>query len=824
MAASLERRDGDRVALFINGDLQFDSTDERIYHEALALPALALAAKRIQLPLTVLVIGGGDGLVAREIFKSSSVASLDLVDYDPEILSFAQKDLSIINEGSLSDPRITIYNQDAWDFVDLAIQRSVTYDVIVSDLTVAENVMEARFHSVEWYAKLARLLSDQGVLAVNGVSPQATPQAYWCIFNSMLTAELHARPYHIDLPSFTAQGYGKDWGFFLASHESITSEELDADLSVATPREILRDSSDLLRLFIFPEELFESQPTSLPALAGSDILLHYFINAVPLTATSGAMRYTFALDTNDITLPAPDSGTHILPPALCSALAKSINSSKQYDTTRPEGVQLFLHEVLDLMPSLQKDQTAALISDFLEAPARFLQAIDLPALVARLLRRAAELPSHLVTELRLLQSKLMEWADDQENLLSLGHRVMSILILAIVVGNLLYPDAVYGKGSAGAHGSHSNGGNHAAAANRGGRRGGGWVGGGGWGYNNYNRRVVNPVKKGPIGPGPNDAAVKRMQKEGSLPQHNDISDAECIDESGNAYPARRYRTAQASSQTTGYTNAVYRLGPGADILGDGQVAMPLTDSSYLLLTPQATHVIEQHSGNCVMSLHNDPQLLIVTTAEVSRQLAQLSDVNEPSTGATQRAVSDLSRACEILQNAQLNQTAQLTMPIASGVEVFPSVHLTADGHYLAIKRENGQIAYLDGKNWYCDQGNTPLSEPYPAKFRSVAASYLEKMVRDTAATTNMLLADQQELAAHKAMLEGELSNYETSSDSHVNFGTRVLPPQEAIRLMQLALRKTELQIQALDKHVQTMPENVDTAKIALQIISDDRRA
>jgi spermidine synthase len=818
MAASLERRDGDQVALFINGDLQFDSTDERIYHEALALPALALAAKRIQLPLNVLVIGGGDGLIAREMFKSSSVAALDLVDYDPEILSFAQKDLSIINEGSLSDPRITIYNQDAWDFVDLALQRSVAYDVIVSDLTVAENVMEARFHSIEWYAKLARLLSDRGVLAVNGVSPQATPQAYWCIFNSMLKAELHARPYHIDLPSFSAQGYGQDWGFFLASRESIMPEELDVDLSLATPRETLRDSSDLLRLFIFPEELFASQPTALPALAGSDILLHYFINAVPLTATSGAMRYTFALDTKDIIVPAPDSGTHILPPALCSALAKSINSSEQYDTTRPEGVQLFLHEVLDLMPSLQKDQTAALISDFLQAPARFLQAIDLPALVARLLRRASELPSHLVTELRLLQSKLMEWADDQENILSLGHRVMSILILAIVVGNLLYPDAVYGKGSAGNHGSHST------TANRTGNRGGGWVGGGGWGYNNYNWRVVNPVKKGPIGPGPNDAAVKRMQKEGSLPQRNDVSEAECIDESGNAYPARRYRTAQASSQTTGYTNAVYRLGPGADILGDGHVAMPLTDSSYLLLTPQATHVIEQQSGNCVMSLGNDPQLLTLTAAEVDRQLAQMSDAEEQSTGATQRAVHYLSKASEILQNAQPNQTRQLTTPIASAVQVFPSVCLTADGHFLAIERDNGQTAYLDGKNWYCDQGNTPISEPYPAQFRSVAASYLEKMVRDTTATTNMLLADQQELVAHKEMLQGELSNYESSCDSQVNFGTRMLPRQEAIRLMQLAMSKIELQIQALDKHIQTMPENVDTAKIALQIISDDRRA
>src|ERR1700733_7578252 len=123
MAASLERTDSGSFALFINGDLQFDSSDERIYHEALALPALALSARRSQSPLKVLIIGGGDGLIAREMFKSSRVASLDLVDYDPEILEFARTELCALNAGSLTDARINIHVQDAWGFVDQALNR-----------------------------------------------------------------------------------------------------------------------------------------------------------------------------------------------------------------------------------------------------------------------------------------------------------------------------------------------------------------------------------------------------------------------------------------------------------------------------------------------------------------------------------------------------------------------------------------------------------------------------------------------------------------------------------------------------------------------------
>ena len=55
----LDRRDG-RLALYLNGDLQFDRRDERLYHEALALVPVALAARRARGgPLRVLILGGG---------------------------------------------------------------------------------------------------------------------------------------------------------------------------------------------------------------------------------------------------------------------------------------------------------------------------------------------------------------------------------------------------------------------------------------------------------------------------------------------------------------------------------------------------------------------------------------------------------------------------------------------------------------------------------------------------------------------------------------------------------------------------------------------
>ena len=66
-------------------------------------------------PLRVLVLGGGDGLAAREILRYPEVSEVVLVELDPEMTRLAVDNpmLRELNDGSLSSPRVRIENEDA---------------------------------------------------------------------------------------------------------------------------------------------------------------------------------------------------------------------------------------------------------------------------------------------------------------------------------------------------------------------------------------------------------------------------------------------------------------------------------------------------------------------------------------------------------------------------------------------------------------------------------------------------------------------------------------------------------------------------------------
>ncbi|MCW3796877.1 polyamine aminopropyltransferase [Sphingomonas sp. BN140010] len=220
----LTRRGGD-LRLYLNGNLQFSSRDEYRYHEALVWPVLARVAR----PDRVLILGGGDGLAAREVLRDAAVRSVTLVDLDPEMTSLFREtpQLKSLNKGSLHSPRLKLINADAFRWVR---QERGSYDAILIDFPDPTEFALGKLYTESFYREVARLLKPTGVMTVQSTSPLVAPRSYWTVATTLEAAGLKARGYHAYVPSFG------EWGFTLAAHVQIgAAVRLPGRLRFLTP-------------------------------------------------------------------------------------------------------------------------------------------------------------------------------------------------------------------------------------------------------------------------------------------------------------------------------------------------------------------------------------------------------------------------------------------------------------------------------------------------------------------------------------------------------------------------------------------------------------
>jgi spermidine synthase len=189
--------------LFLNGNLQFSSTDEYRYHEALVHPAMLLSNN----PKRVLVLGGGDGLALREILKYPSVERVTLVDLDPEMtkLSSAFPLLAKLNQNSFSDPRVNVINEDAFIWVEKTTEPP--YDAAIVDFPDPNTFALGKLYTTRFYRLLKTRLTENAAVSVQSTSPMFARNSYWCIIRTLEAAGFFVRPYYTAVPSFGLWGY-----------------------------------------------------------------------------------------------------------------------------------------------------------------------------------------------------------------------------------------------------------------------------------------------------------------------------------------------------------------------------------------------------------------------------------------------------------------------------------------------------------------------------------------------------------------------------------------------------------------------------------------
>ncbi len=234
----------DEMRLYLNGNLQFSSRDEYRYHECLVHPPLASVSRAAN----VLILGGGDGLAAREILRYPEVEHVTLVDLDPAMTNLFKnhKILSQLNAFSLRDRRLQVINADAFVWIRSAAEK---FDAIVVDFPDPSNYSVGKLYTHTFYGGLRERLAPGGAISVQCTSPLFARRSYSCIIETLRAAGWQVRPYHVYVPSFG------EWGYALAAPDRLPqpqAERLPAHLKFL-------DAGGLPQLFVFSQDMAPMQ-------------------------------------------------------------------------------------------------------------------------------------------------------------------------------------------------------------------------------------------------------------------------------------------------------------------------------------------------------------------------------------------------------------------------------------------------------------------------------------------------------------------------------------------------------------------------------------
>jgi spermidine synthase len=273
-------RHKDDVRLYIDGNVQFSSMDEYRYHEALVHIPMSVAESNSE----VLILGGGDGMAARELLKYPDT-NITMIDLDSEMTRICSEDkvISELNEGSLVSDRVTIINMDAYKYLEDCDKK---YDVIIVDLPDPNNEALAKLYSNVFYRMCGNALAPGGVINVQSTSPYYATKSFWCVTKTLESEGFVVAPYHLQVPAFG------DWGFNMAvkadstfavdsedgSGKRIATENITLDSALST-KYLSEDNIQSLFVFGKDEKPQDGEEIAVNQLT-KPVMIQYYNEAV----------------------------------------------------------------------------------------------------------------------------------------------------------------------------------------------------------------------------------------------------------------------------------------------------------------------------------------------------------------------------------------------------------------------------------------------------------------------------------------------------------------------------------------------------------------
>lgn len=146
--------------LLLDGVPQSSELDEFVYHEILVHLGMGLCS----IPKKVLIIGGGEGAVIREVLKYKCVQQITMVDIDGELIEIAKLYLHQWHRGSYENPLVNLVVKDGREFVK---GYKGKFDCIIIDLSDPfDGGPSQMLFSKEFYLYVSNILEPNGVVTL----------------------------------------------------------------------------------------------------------------------------------------------------------------------------------------------------------------------------------------------------------------------------------------------------------------------------------------------------------------------------------------------------------------------------------------------------------------------------------------------------------------------------------------------------------------------------------------------------------------------------------------------------------------------------------
>jgi spermidine synthase len=179
--------------LVLDGMVMTTQKDEFVYHEMVAHVPLFTHPE----PKHVLVVGGGDGGVIREVLKHPSVEKATLVEIDGKVIEYSKKYLPEI-AGELDNPRVDVQVDDG--FMHIANSQNA-YDVIMVDSTEPVGPA-AKLFEKGFYEGISKALKEDGVFMAQTDNPWFKPELITNVFKDVKEIFPITRLYTANIPTY----------------------------------------------------------------------------------------------------------------------------------------------------------------------------------------------------------------------------------------------------------------------------------------------------------------------------------------------------------------------------------------------------------------------------------------------------------------------------------------------------------------------------------------------------------------------------------------------------------------------------------------------